>query len=78
MSRIDWKPISLAPKDGRKIMLCAVRRGYYRIEANCYWRSASPIGELGMWVGWYDQLERGIVGDYPPTHWDYLPDRPNT
>lgn len=68
-TRIDWKPIATAPKDGTQVLLCNVAASEFAV---AHWGDVSMSGSKGWQVGcvvtdWNDYIEFD-----DPTHWALL------
>lgn len=64
LARMEWQPISTAPKDGDAVLVV----------------EGEPSGDGSMFVGWYDRYSGewtdGDKFSKAVTHWMPLPDPP--
>jgi len=58
----NWRPIQIAPKDGRKLTIRRTVSGVTRYEGVATWQSATP-DRTG---GWIDEDGEPVP---EPTHW---------
>jgi hypothetical protein len=73
----EWKPISEAPKDDTRILICGV--GYMKYPCVAYWKKVMGKNKKGEEFikreGWYNGR-----ADYwhtsPATHWQPCPELP--
>jgi hypothetical protein len=74
---MTWQPILTAPRDGTVIFLCAYNNPFGWILGTGHWESYGNKIEGWITRGVGDHVADGL-GLADPTHWQPLPEPPNS